>query len=188
MHDLASLTPLGGTTARTDRIGILTISEITDCALASVASRHGQEASFATAAARLFGIAPPPPGTWAAGGPWALIWSGPGQWFAEAPFDSHEEIARIVKDGLGDTASITEQTDGWVRFDIEGGTVIDLLERLCPLPVRRMQTGAATRSIIEHIGCLVICREAGRRFSLIAPRSFAGSLHHALTAAARSIA
>ncbi|MFV0299786.1 MAG: hypothetical protein ACK5IP_02705, partial [Paracoccus sp. (in: a-proteobacteria)] len=84
MHDLASLTPLGGTTARTDRIGILTISEITDCALASVASRHGQEASFATAAARLFGIAPPPPGTWAAGGPWALIWSGPDQWFAEA--------------------------------------------------------------------------------------------------------
>ncbi|AUH63039.1 sarcosine oxidase subunit gamma [Paracoccus zhejiangensis] len=188
MHDLAPLTPLGGTTPRTDRIGALVIREVTDRALASVTCRRGQEAAFVDAATGLFGFAPPAPGRWAERGDWSLIWTGPDQWFAEAPFESHEEIARIIKDGFGASASVTEQTDGWVRFDIEGATVIELLERLCPLPTRRMETGAATRSLVEHMGCLVICRSAGARFSLIAPRSFAGSLHHALMAAAHSIA
>ena len=188
MHDLATLTPLGGATPRSDSIGALTITEITDRALASVSCRREQDAAFGAAAERLFGMAPPLPGAWTATDPWTLIWTGPDQWFAEAPFDSHEDIARIVKQALGDTASVTEQTDGWVQFDIQGDTVLDLMERLCPLPTRQMETGAATRSIIEHMGCFVICREAGRRFSLIAPRSFAGSLHHALVAAARSIA
>ena len=68
------------------------------------------------------------------------------------------------------------------------GLVENMPLRLCPLPVRRMKTGAASRSIIEHMGSLVICRAEGRHFSVIAPRSFAGSLHHALMAAARSIA
>lgn len=188
MHDLATLTPLGGTTPRIERIGALTLAEITDRALASVTCRRGQDAGFTAAAGRLFGMALPAPGTSAARDPWGLIWTGPDQWFAEAPFDSHEEIATIIKAGLGDTSSVTEQTDGWVRFDIEGETVLDLMERLCPLPARQMATGAATRSLVEHMGCIVVCRAAGRRFSLIAPRSFAGSLHHALCAAARSIA
>lgn len=188
MHDLASLTPLGATTPKTDQIGRVRISEVTDRALASVTARRGSLTGFTAAAETLFGMTLPAPGTSATGEVWTLIWTGPEQWFAEAPFASHEDIARIVKAGLGDTASVTEQTDGWVRFDLEGEAVLDLLERLCPLATRSMKTGAATRSIIEHMGCLVICREAGQRFSLIAPRSYAGSLHHALAATARSIA
>lgn len=188
MHDLASLTPLGGTAPRTETIGAVAISEVTDRALASVAARRGHATDFAAAAETLFGQKPPAPGAWSQAGDWTLIWTGPDQWFAEAPFASHEDIARIVKDGLGDTASVTEQTDGWACFDVEGAGVLALLERLCPLPTRQMATGAATRSIVEHMGCIVVCRRQGAHFSLIAPRSFAGSLHHALTAAARSIA
>ncbi len=188
MHDLAALTPLGGTTPQTDRIGGLTISEVTDRALASVSGRHGQSAALHEAAKALFGVELPGPGTLAAGSPYALIWTGADQWFVEAPFASHEDISRIVKDGLGATASVTEQTDGWVRFDLVGDGVIDMMERLCPVPARRMDTGAATRSIVEHMGCFVVCRAKGQHFSLIAPRSFAGSLHHALMACARSIA
>lgn len=188
MHDLAALTPLGGATAETETIGAVQIAEITDRALASVTCRAGQAKPFAIAAKKLFGGAMPDPGHWTAGDPFGLIWTGPDQWFAEAPFASHEDIARLIKAGLGDTASVTEQTDGWVRFDVTGATVVDLLERLCPVPVRRMQTGAATRTLLEHMGCFVICRTTAQAFSLIAPRSFAGSLHHALTAAARSVA
>lgn len=188
MHDLAALTPLGGTAPKTDRIGAILITEVTDQALASVTCRHGKAKPFATAAKKLFGVTLPAPGMAAAGDPWTLIWTGPEQWFAEAPFTSHEDIARIAKAGLGDTASVTEQTDGWVRFDIEGSTVVDLLERLCPVPSRQMKTGAATRTVMEHMGCFVVCRTAGAHFSVIAPRSYAGSLHHALCGAARSIA
>ncbi|WP_347312514.1 sarcosine oxidase subunit gamma [Defluviimonas sp. SAOS-178_SWC] len=187
MHDLAALTPLGGATPRTDRVGDITISEVTDRALASVSCRSGKAKAFATAAKKLFGAELPEPGHSAVGPTWTLIWTGTDQWFAEAPFATHEDIAAIAKAGLGDTASVTEQTDGWVRFDVEGPRVVDLLERLCPLPSRRMKTGDASRSMIEHMGSLVICRAEGRHFSVIAPRSFAGSMHHALLLAARSL-
>ncbi|WP_395543787.1 sarcosine oxidase subunit gamma [Neotabrizicola sp. sgz301269] len=188
MHDLAALTPLGASAPKILQIGAVTISEVVDRALASVSCRQGKQAAFEAAARALFGLDLPAPGHSASGATWSLIWTGPEQWFAEAPFASHEDIARIVKDGLGDSASVTEQTDGWVRFDIEGAGVVMLMERLCPVPARRMDTGAATRTLMEHMGCLVICRSKGRHFSLLAPRSFAGSLHHALLAAARSIA
>lgn len=188
MHDLAALTPLGAAAPKTLQIGAVTISEVVDRALASVSCRQGKKPAFDAASRALFGIELPAPGQSASGPTWSLIWTGPDQWFAEAPFASHEDVARIVKDGLGDSASVTEQTDGWVRFDIEGAGVVTLMERLCPVPARRMETGAATRSLVEHMGCLVICRSKGRHFSLLAPRSFAGSLHHALSAAARSIA
>ncbi len=188
MHDLAAMPPLGGATPIVDTIGALQIAEVTDRALASVTCRTGQSKAFATAAMKLFGGPLPGPGASTAGDPYGLIWTGPDQWFAEAPFASHEDIARMVKADLGDAASVTEQTDGWVRFDVTGPTVVDLLERLSPVPVRRMETGKATRTLLEHMGCLVICRTTAQHYSLIAPRSFAESLHHALTAAARSIA
>ncbi|MCC0064417.1 MAG: sarcosine oxidase subunit gamma [Defluviimonas sp.] len=187
MHDLAALTPLGATAPKVDRIGAMTISEVTDRALASVSCRAGKSTPFQSAAKKLFGTGLPTPGHWADGATYGLIWTGPEQWFVEAPFGTHEDIARIVKEPLGDTASVTEQTDGWVRFDLAGKTAVDMLERLCPVPARRMKKGDATRSIIEHMGCFVICREPDH-FSLIAPRSFAGSLRHALCAAARSVA
>ncbi len=188
MHDLAALTPLGATEPKNERIGAIRISEVTDRALASVACRTDKSTPFQTAAKALFGVNLPAPGAWAEGATYNLIWTAPEQWFVEAPFATHEDIARIVKEAFGDAASVTEQTDGWVRFDLEGATVVDLLERLYPVPSRRMKTGAATRSIVEHVGCFVICRADATLFSLIAPRSFAGSLHHALCAAAISIA
>jgi len=39
-------------------------------------------------------------------------------WFVEAPFDTHELIADLLRAALGDAASITEQTDAWVAFDL----------------------------------------------------------------------
>lgn len=188
MHSLAALTPLGSPLPKTEQIGTLEISEITDRALASVTQRMGKDQAFATAATAIFATAAlPPPGEWQQAEVYSLIWTGPDQWFIEAPFASHEDIAQILKAGLGGSASVTEQTDGWVRFDVQGARVVDLLERLCPAPSRRMQTGAATRTLLEHMGCLLICRETARHFSLLAPRSYAKSLAHALTAAARSL-
>ena len=187
MHSLAALTPLGSPLPKTEKIGTLKISEITDCALASVSLRRGKDNGFAVAAETLFATALPTPGAWRQAGVYGLIWMGPDQWFVEAPFDSHEDIAKILKAGLGDSASVTEQTDGWARFDVQGARVFDLLERLCPAPSRRMQSGSATRTLLEHIGCLLICRETAQHFTLLAPRSYAKSLLHALTAAARSI-
>jgi sarcosine oxidase subunit gamma len=164
----------------------LRIVENTSVALASVACRLNRETEFAEAAKRFFGFALPAPGRVAGKSPYSAIWTGVDQWFVEAPFESHEDIAHIVKEGLGDLASVTEQTDGWVRFDVEGPGVPSVFERLCPLDIRSLQIDMASRTMIEHLGCIVACRKAGLHVSVLGPRSSAASLHHALTAAARS--
>ena len=104
-----------------------------------------------------------------------------------APFASHEDIAGLVKDAVKDAASVTEQTDGWVRFEVTGARVPDMLERLCNVDVRAMQAGQAVRSQIEHLGTFVLCQKAGAAFSLITLRSAAASMVHALETAAKSL-
>ncbi len=188
MDKLSASTPLGARAPRRSAIGSITIIEVVDTALASVALRLGKAEAFGTVAEDLFAVTPPGPGKWISGETFTLIWMGPEQWLVEADLARHDGLDLILKKALGDLASLTDQTDGWVRFDIEGSGVVDLLERLCPAPSRRMQTHDATRTPLEHMGCLLICRETRRRFSVLGPRSFAVSLHHALCSAARSIA
>lgn len=188
MGKLAPIAPLGGIEPQVDRVGGVVIAEVFDRALASVSCRMGEDAGFAKAILELCGIAAPGPGKWAEGADYALIWTGPGQWFADAPYASHEDIAARIKAALGDCASITEQSDGWARFRITGTGVVAMLLRLCPVDAEKMQAGEATRSMIEHLGALVICRAAGAEFDILCPRSGAGSMHHALMAAAKSAA
>jgi sarcosine oxidase subunit gamma len=186
VHDLVATSALGGTEPRVDTVGPVTLRERPEWALASVAARLGQEEHCAAGLKTLLGEAAPGPGRTQAGGPFWAFWTGPDQWMIEAPHDSHEDLAAQLKAALGPTASVTEQTGGWCRFDIEGEGVVPVFERLCNADVRAMQDGAATRTVIEHLGCFLLCRTAGRHLSVIGPRSSAGSLHHALLTAMRS--
>jgi sarcosine oxidase, subunit gamma len=86
---------------------------------------------------------------------------------------------------FNDAASLTEQTDGWVRFDVTGPNLPQLFERLCSYDLRAHTPGSATRTVIEHLGCYVVLR-ATDLVSVIGPRSSAHSLHHALITAAHS--
>ena len=104
----------------------------------------------------------------------------------KAPFATQEDIAAILRPMFGDSASITEQTDAWVRFDVSGTRLPALFERLCSFDLRSNGAGSATRTVIEHLGCYLI-RRADTVLTLYGPRSSAQSLHHALTTAARSV-
>ncbi|WP_120634904.1 sarcosine oxidase subunit gamma [Ruegeria sp. EL01] len=184
MHDLAAITALGGSEPRVDTVADVTCAEVPGVALASVAARSGQEAKAQKALAKLIGVKTPDIGRFA-GDPVSAFWTGPDQWMVEAPFDSHEGLAQQVKDAIGDAASVTEQTDAWTRFDLNGGRVLAVLELLCPLDVRKMAEGDAARAAIHHLGCFVLCRSPGS-FSVYGPRSSAGSLHHAIVTAMKS--
>lgn len=186
-HRLKPIPPLAGDAPCTDQFNGLTVTENPDFALASVTCRLGQDKAFSAAAKKAFGFAPPGPGQVAGKGNFSLIWTGPDQWMVEAPFASHEDIATILKAALKSTASVTEQTDGWARFDIHGSAVPDVFERLCNLNIRAMEEGHATRTAIDHLGCIVICRKRAEHLSVLGPRSSAGSLHHAITTAAVSV-
>ena len=178
MHDLTPLNALGRATPATATNGGVTLKEVPEVALASVAARLGREADTAAALQTLTGAPAPGPGQFT-GDALIAFWMGPDQFMIEAPFDSHEDIAAHVKNALGDAASVTEQTDGWTRFDIWGDRTGRVFELLCPLDLRRMTPGAAQRTRIHHLGCFVL-RRTPDRFSVYGPRASAGSLWHAL--------
>ncbi len=187
-HDLAPLTALGGGAPRVDTIGALTITERPDVALASVAVRRGRDDAFAEAARDLIGAPWPEAAMSSGSGPVRAFWTAPGQWMVEAPFATHEDIAARLKARLVEAASVTEQTDGWVVLDVSGPTVNGLFARLCPLDLEVLPNGATNRTLLHHMGCFVLVRAAGTLVTVLGPRSSAGSLHHALTEAAHSIA
>ena len=186
MHDLTPITALGGTSPCVDTVGDICLNEMPDVALASVAARRGQEALCRAALKPLLNADAPPPGRATANAPFESVWTGPDQWMLMADFATHEDIAAQVKLHLADAASVTEQTDAWVCFDLTGPRINAVLELLCTIDLARFETGHATRTSIHHLGCFVICTEAGQSVRILGPRASAGSLHHAVTTAMAS--
>ncbi len=183
-HRLKPITPLGNDAPDAVTIGPVTIAEVTDTALASLAARLGEEAATADAADAA-GIPLPGPGQSAKGATYAAFWLSPQQWMVEAPFATHEDIIAILKPHFGEAASLTEQTDAWARFDVTGADLPSMFERLSAFDLRAHGPGAATRTVIDHLGCYVVIRGAGH-LSILGPRSSAATLFHALETAARS--
>lgn len=176
MTDLTPLTPLGGTAPSVDHIGSVTITEVTDRALASVAQRKGGDVSKGFKVLG-FKAAPGVCEMVEANGSMAW-WMGPDQWMVDAAFDQSGIWSTQVKKAMGDTASVTDQSEGFCRFDLTGEGCVDLLQRLCGLDVAKMEPGAAQRTQLHHMACVVICTDAGWR--VLGAHSAAGSLHHAL--------
>lgn len=175
---LHALTALGQQTPKTKEIGPYRITERFDVALASLATRKGQDAALRAAASGL-GLPLPDPARAASGSVWSSFWVAPEMWMVEADFARYENIVAALKPAFGETASITEQTDAWVRFDVSGPDLAPLLERLSNVDFRRSPDGFASRTVIEHIGCYLI-RHGATSVTLYGPRSSAASLFHAL--------
>lgn len=184
-NTLKSLTALGHDAAETVQIGPYRIAERFDVALASVAVRRGQDTAFA-AAAKSAGVPLPGPSTHAAGAVYSAFWTTPEMWFVEADFASHENIVAALKPAFGETASITEQTDAWVRFDVSGAGLVALFERLTNLDLGALPDGFASRTVMEHLGVYLVKRSV-TEVTLYGPRSSAQGLLHALEVTAKSV-
>ncbi len=184
-HGLHAVTALGGAAPRMAEIGPISITERFDVALGSVATRRGRAADVVRGASDA-GLPLPPPGKAEFGGQWSAFWVAPEMWFVEAPFASHEDIAAHLRTIFGDAASVTEQTDAWVRFDLSAPDLHPLFARLCNVDLPVAPVGFATRTVIDHLGCYLIKRAADQ-VTLYGPRSSAQSLWHAIDVAARSV-
>jgi sarcosine oxidase, subunit gamma len=179
------MTALGHAEPRVVEIGPFRIVERFDVALASLATRHGRDKDVAKAA-KAAKLLLPAPARAAAGVPYGAFWVAPAMWFIEAPFATHEDIVGYLKPAFGDAASLTEQTDAWVRFDVAGVGLVDLFARLSNLDLATLPDGYASRTVIDHLGCYLI-RRAAEDITLYGPRSSAESLLHALEVAAKSV-
>lgn len=185
MASLQPLTALGRREATTATHGPLAISERTDVALASVAARKGRANDLAKAA-QTAGIPLPGPASHDTGSPYSAFWVAPEMWLVEAPYATHELIADLLKSALGDAASVTEQTDAWVAFDLSAPDLTPVLERLCNVDFAERPNGYATRTVMEHLGVYLIKHGPGAA-RVYGPRSSAESLLHAIETAAHSV-
>jgi sarcosine oxidase subunit gamma len=187
VHDLKTITALGGAEPRIDTFPHITISENDSLALASVAARLGSEVECNKHMQAILGSVPAP-GQAVLREPESGFWMGPDQWMIEAPKETHELLADDLKARFAGCASVTEQSGAWVCFDLAGPGMADVTERLCAVPIRKMQTGEARRTIIHQLGCFVVRRTGADHLRIIGPRASAGTLHHALITAAHSTA
>jgi len=178
---------MGGSRPSQDYIGTLAITENDGLALASVAARRGHGAAVAAKLEKLLG-AVPAAGKAVLHDPEAGFWMGPDQWMIGAPRKTHELLADQMTALFGAHASVTEQSGGWVCFDVQGSAMADFCELLCAVPIRKMVAGDAQRTMIHHMSCFVIRREADDHIRILGPRSSAKSLHHALVTTAHSVA
>lgn len=186
VHDLKPITALGGQTPRIDRFGGVTLTENAGLALASVTARMGHEETCRAHLADVLERDPPAVGKCVLHDPEAAFWMGPDQWMVGAPFETHEDLAAQLKDRLGSSASVTEQTDAWACFDLRGERMEAVMELCCNINIRAMRTEDATRTSIHHLGCFVLRRDPADWVRILGPRASAGSLHHALLTAMKS--
>lgn len=182
MPDLPPLTALGGSVARTVTHGTVTLEENAGLALASLALRRGSTEPAP------FGLSLPGPSLWSSNDAAAALWTGPGQWLIEGPGRAESDFAAEVA-AAGAGCSVTEQTDGFVAFEIRSAAgeapILALMAKLVNLDPVRLWPGTATRTGLEHMSVFVI-RRAADRLAVIGMRSAAATLWHALeTAAAR---
>lgn len=187
MHDLQTLTALGGTEPQIDVFDHITIAENDGVALASVAARLGQSAACHKVLKSLLGDVPQIDRA-VLHDPEAGFCMGPDQWMLGAPKETHELLADQLAGLFGDAASVTEQSGAWVCFDVTGAAMPDLCERVCNVPIRTMVAGDVRRTVIHQLGCFVIRRTADDHIRILGPRASAASLHHALIQAAQSTA
>ena len=185
LPDMKPITALGGQTPRIDTHGPVTLSENPDTALASFASRRGEEDAAQKALSAHVSLTLPEPGRMAENDAFCVFWMGPDQWMIMAPHESHESLATEVHASAEGAASVTEQNDAWCRFDLMGQGLAWVFERLCPINIRTATGGEATRTSIVHLGCFVLVRSR-EEITIFGPRSSAGSLHHALLTAMKS--
>lgn len=181
---------LGGRAPLAEDLPGARIEEIAGRSLVSVTARRDAGERVAGIVSRTFSLDLPEPGRLSQGPETSFVWMGRDQWFADAARDGVPDLHAALRDALGETASLTEQSDAWVRIRLTGPAVAGALEKLSMLDLDpdRFPAGSAARTVMEHLGVVVLRPSDADGFEIWSARSSAASLLHALRAAVLSVA
>ncbi|UWQ21497.1 sarcosine oxidase subunit gamma [Jannaschia sp. W003] len=166
---------LGGAEPQEHAVGPCTLRERPDLALALLAVRC--DADAAPLAAWL-GEPLPGPGRWTGTAERGAIWAGRGRWLIGTP---HRHGLAAELQALAPGFRAVEQSDAFVRLDLDGEGWEAATDLLCALDLRRATPGFGARTAVERTGCYVLLRRGGVAF--LVPRASAASVHHAILAA-----
>lgn len=186
-HRLKPITALGGTAARSQSWGSTTLSEQPEIAIASVALRAEGADTARAHLDGLIGTSLPEAGHWAGTGPVRALWTGVDQWFLLAPYESHELMADELEEALAGVASVTEQSDGWSSLRLEGPGAMAVLERLSMLDLPQAGPSFMARTVMHHIGCMILKDGDGDAWQILGPRSSAQSMFESIAHVAAGI-
>ncbi|MEQ8257531.1 MULTISPECIES: sarcosine oxidase subunit gamma [Roseovarius] len=152
-----------------------------DLAIVSIALPLGAEDATLQAVKSGFGADLPAPGQSVMGNDdTRLVRLGPDQAFAiftRATPDAEPHVQSLLKGA----AYTTDQTDVWTGLMLDGPLARTALERICPIDLHpdAFAEGAAARTVMEHLGVLII-RTGPDAFLLLSASSSAGSFLHAV--------
>lgn len=161
------------------------IRERADLALVSVAVPLGGDDALAGAVRSAWGLAMPGPVQSSGSGDMRALRTTPDQIMLIFPHAA-PDAARMVQGKLGGAGYVTDQTDVWVVLDIDGPQTLAALERLCPLDLSGFGDGGSARTVMEHMGAIIL-RLGSDRFWLISASSSARSFLHAVETSFRNV-
>jgi heterotetrameric sarcosine oxidase gamma subunit len=188
---LTASSPLGHHRTIVDGASLI---EVSPRSVVSVSPCNGHEAEFNTAIDNLFDGAYP--STTKAleltgDNAYILLPSSHSQWFLCFDDEVPDPVA-AASDLFGkmtlNQVAMTDQSDAWVILALTGPLVYGTLERICPIDCSSpaMPIGTTARTIIEHLGTIILRRpdddNGNPCFWLMAARSCAASFLHVITA------
>ncbi len=158
------------------------LEEVTGLAIVSVAAPRGEEKNLKATMKSAFDCVFPVPGevAHAKDKKTRFVGMSPDQIFA---LFEHEgtDAAEIIGKKLKGRGYVTLQSDNWVALRISGARVREALERICPVDLNSdvFAIDHAARTVMEHLG-VVIVREDADTFLLLSASSSAHSFLHAV--------
>lgn len=159
-------------------IGPNRITERSDLALISVAVPLDGAERLAQALHDAWGLTMPTARLSSQATDLRAILSAPDQLLLLFPHDGADAEAH-VQSQLKGAGYTTDQTDGWVMLELSGPDTLSALERICPidLDTSGFPSGAFARTVMEHMGALVLRLEDDRLLLMSASSSAASFLH-----------
>ena len=82
----------------------------------------------------------------------------------------------IISAKFEDISSITDQTGGWICFNLSGKNVKLLLEKLMTTDLFIFESNQVLRTSINKINCFVLCHKRFENYTIICPTSFMESM------------
>ncbi len=73
-------------------------------------------------------------------------------------------------------ASFTDQTGGWVIFNIEGQACRSVFEKLLTVDLDIFDKGKVIRTSITSINCFILCKSKFDQYNVLCPISFYESM------------
>ena len=74
------------------------------------------------------------------------------------------------------TASITDQSGGWLSFKVTGKGSLSLFQKLISIDLENFDEGNVIRTSINKINCFVLCKKKAETYYIICPISFSETM------------